>query len=96
MNLKDMVEVNILPKQILANYKYENNHVGPCMFDFKIKKVWDNKWAAYYINQCRGDNFSRYLISFIGNSEQIVKNEILKWVSRNMSTFKCYGMVSNK
>lgn len=81
----------MLPKQILTNYKYENNHIGPCMFDFRIKKVWNNKWAAYYINQSRGDNYPRYLISFVGSSKQIVKNKMLKWVSKNINTFKCFG-----
>lgn len=50
MNSKDMAEFNILPKQILTNYKYENNHICPCMFDFKMKEVWNNKWVACYIN----------------------------------------------
>lgn len=86
-----MVEVNMSPKQILANYKYENNHISPCMFDFKIKKIWNNKWVVCYINQSRGDNFPRYLISFVGNSKQRVKSEILKWVSENINTFKYYG-----
>lgn len=86
----------MLPKQILTNHKYENNHIGPCMFDFKIRKVWNNKWAAYYINQSRGDNFPRYLVSFIGSSEQIVKDEMSKWISKNINTLKCYGLVNSR
>lgn len=80
----------MLPKQILTNYKYENGHIGLCMFDFKIRKVWNGRFAAYYINQSRGDNYPRYLIAFIGNSEKVVTNKMEKWISKHLITFKYY------
>jgi hypothetical protein len=77
-----------LPKYILTNYKYENNHIGLCFFTLTIKKIWSNKWCACYINQSRGDSYCRYLQSYVDTSENKVKRQLFKWVQEHQNEFK--------